>query len=254
MISYTRNFEDVILQRVLADVPQGWYIDVGASAPAGDSNTCALYQKGWRGVAIEPLPHFPKMWRQIRPEDVFLSAAVGEQAGRTTLHVYDKYSQVSSCLSDTVDHNRQRHGVQPDRSIEVAVLTLNQVIAEHLPGRPLHLLSIDVEGMELQVLRGLDLTRHRPWVLVLEAVLPGTQTPNHQAWEPYLLAANYWMAYFDGANRFYLAQEQRHLLGRFALPPNVWDNFVPAAQYQMREQIAQLQAEIRKLKAELAAR
>ena len=57
MISYSSNFEDVILQRVFADIAQGSYIDVGASLPIEESNSFALYQKGWRRIAIEPLPY-----------------------------------------------------------------------------------------------------------------------------------------------------------------------------------------------------
>src|SRR3989344_4003459 len=152
MICYTRNFEDVILQRVLADIDQGHYVDVGASTPVYDSNTFALYQKGWRGVAIEPLPMCQPWWQQTRPADIFLSVAVSSQPGQLTLHVYDKTEQISSGSSETLAH-WQRHGVQPSHSIEVPVLTLNQIIADHLPGKPLLLLSIDGEGMEAEDLK-----------------------------------------------------------------------------------------------------
>ena len=54
-ICYTRNFEDVILQRVFENMPEGCYVDVGASAPVIDSNTYALYTRGWRGICIDPM-------------------------------------------------------------------------------------------------------------------------------------------------------------------------------------------------------
>jgi len=252
MICYTRNFEDVILQRVFSDVADGCYVDVGASAPVDDSNTFALYQKGWRGVAIEPLPYYQHLWQQLRPGDVSLNVAIGEQTGQLSLQVFEESLLFASGSADTLSY-WQEQGIQPARTVQVPVLTLNQVIAQYLPQRPLHLLSIDVEGMEHQVLRGLDLHLHRPWVVVLEAVLPGCQTPAHHAWEPYLLSANYWMAYFDGVNRFYLAQEQRHLLGRFALPPNVWDSFVMETEYQLQAKVARLEAEVAHLKARLGS-
>jgi FkbM family methyltransferase len=249
MICYTRNFEDVILQRVLADVSIGTYIDVGASKPIKDSNTYALYQKGWRGVAIEPLP-YRQHWMEARPEDVLLSAAVGAQAGTLTLQVYDQAQQISTGSPDTYAYWKQK-GVHPTRRFDVPMLTLNQVIVEHLPDRALHLLSIDVEGMETEVIKSLDLSVHRPWVIIVEATLPGSRTRTHQMWEAYLLDAGYVMTYFDGANCFFLAPEQSHLLERFDLPPNVWDKFLMAKDLesaatikQLREQVAELEARL----------
>lgn len=238
MICYTRNFEDVILQRVLADVEQGVYVDVGASYPVRDSNTYALYQKGWRGVALEPLPYLAA-WQQARPDDIFLNAAAGCEPGSVELSVYGMCEQLTTGSSETVSHLRTT-GMTPHRNISAPVLTLDEVIADHLAGKPLHLLSIDVEGMESEVLAGLDLSVHRPWVMIIEATRPRTQIPAHDKWEPALLAAGYLFAYFDGVNRFYLAQEQQHLFSRFALPPNVFDQFITAAQIDLLEQVARL--------------
>jgi FkbM family methyltransferase len=246
MICYTRNFEDVILQRVFSDVAQGCYLDAGASIPINDSNTYALYQKGWRGVAIEPLPYYQGQWKLNRPEDVWLNAAVGAETGQLTLQIYGKARQISSGSIENITH-LQQNGIYPDHNIQIPMLTLNQVIAEHVPDRPLHLISIDVEGMEYEVLKGLDLQTHRPWIIVLEATFPGTAIPSHQAWEPYLLEAGYLMAYFDGVNRFYLAQEQGHLLERFSLPPNVWDDFQMAKQLELEAQVTKLKAQLTNL-------
>jgi hypothetical protein len=71
----------------------------------------------------------------------------------------------------------------------------------------IHALSIDVEGAEAQVLAGLSLTRHRPWVLCIEAVEPGTNTPTHTQWESHLLEHDYREVAFDGVNRWYVAAE-----------------------------------------------
>jgi FkbM family methyltransferase len=247
MICYAQNFEDVILQRVFADVPRGCYLDVGASMPVGDSNTYALYKKGWRGVAMEPLP-YQQMWQEARPEDVFLNVAVGEKMGYLTLQVFDEMQQVSSGSPSNVA-DWQKHGKRPSRSVEVPMFTLEHVIAKHAAGRALHLLSIDVEGMEQQVLKGLDLNFHRPWVIVLEATVPGSPVPAYQEWEPVLLNAGYSMVYFDGLNRFYLAREQENLRGAFALPPNVWDGFVTAKQIELQAEIERLKAQIGRMKA-----
>ena len=56
MISYAQNFEDVILWRALRDVPNGFYIDIGAGHPVADSVTMHFYEHGWRGINVEPDP------------------------------------------------------------------------------------------------------------------------------------------------------------------------------------------------------
>ncbi len=247
MVSYSQNFEDVILQRVFSEVQKGNYIDVGAASPIVDSNTYALYRKGWRGVAVEPLPR-QERWRKDRPRDVFLNAAAGKCAGELTLRVFDQATQVSSGSPETIAH-WERHNVRPSRSLVVPVLTLDSVIEEHIAPDPLHLIAIDVEGMEQAVLEGLDLSRHRPWVMVVEATVPGTPVSSHQAWEPGLLDSGYAMVYFDGVNRFYLAREHQGLQVRFALPPNIWDKFVTFKQLRLEAEVAQLKKELDRLRA-----
>jgi hypothetical protein len=98
-------------------------------------------------------------------------------------------------------------------------------------------MSIDVEGHERAVLAGNDWQRFRPRVLVVEAVLPYTNTPCHQRWEQLLLDAGYHFAFFDGINRYYVREEDGVLLERFHCPVNVLDAYLPAEQYRLQEQI-----------------
>jgi FkbM family methyltransferase len=249
LISYTRNFEDVILQRVFADINDGCYLDVGASNPITDSNTYAMYKRGWRGIALEPLPFGP-MWQKSRPDDLFLNVAVGAEPGQVTLQVF-RDSQISSVMPETIAH-WQRGGHSPVTHLRVPCVTLNEVLSQHLARRELHLVSIDVEGMEHEVLKGIDLRRYRPWVMVLEAVLPGCPDHSHHRWEPVLLESGYAEVYFDGVNRFYLAKERANLAARFELPPNIWDGFETSFQLALRQENEALKAELAALKARLA--
>lgn len=231
-----------MIQRALADVAQGFYVDVGASAPIEDSNTYGLYRRGWRGVCVEPLD-YGAMWRKARPDDVFVNAAVGAAAGELTLHVFNQSQQISTA-SASVQALWQERAVAADESRTVPVRTLTQVLDQHAAGRVIHLLSVDVEGMEREVLAGLDWQRYRPWLVVVEAVKPGVPEPSHHEWEPLVLQAGYQRVHFDGVNRFYLAHEQLHLRGRFALPPNVWDGFVMAREVALEAKVRALEAQV----------
>jgi FkbM family methyltransferase len=248
LISYTRNFEDVMLQRAFADIPCGHYVDVGAAEPVYDSNTFALYTKGWLGVAVEPVMPEPMRaaWQRFRPRDVLIEAAIGAQAGRLTIQRY-RSGQNNSGSEETRRH-WEKLGVRPYATVEVPQMTLTQVVEQHLPAGDWHLLSVDVEGMEDDVIGGLDWQRYRPWVVVVEAVLPGVSTPSHERWEPRLLQAGYVYAWFDAVNRFYVAQEHSQLLEQFRLPPNVWDRFETIDMVDLRVEVEALRQEIERLR------
>jgi flagellar biosynthesis GTPase FlhF len=80
------------------------------------------------------------------------------------------------------------------------------------------------------VIRGMDFRKWRPWVLVVEATLPNSQISNHDAWEYMLTEHGYRYAYFDGLNRYYVADEHAELAQALATPPNVFDDFQTVVQ------------------------
>jgi len=112
-----------------------------------------------------------------------------------------------------------------------------------------HFLKVDVEGFEEAVLRGNQWQLHRPWVVVVEATLPMSQTESYQGWEPILLNADYLFAYADGLNRFYVAKEHANLLEVFKYPPNVFDEFKLRGQQQAESRASQAEANARKAQA-----
>jgi len=116
----------------------------------------------------------------------------------------------------------------------VPVRTLASVCAEHGSGE-IHFLKIDVEGGEDKVLSGADFQRFRPWIVVVEATRPNSTEHVYQHWEPLLTSANYECVYDDGLNRFYVAAEHAGLKPAFAYPPNVFDGFVVAQQYNAEQ-------------------
>ena len=220
---YSRNLEDVMLRRALAGVTQGAFLDVGAAHPIYDNNTYALYGRGWRGIALEPIEEAAALWQQERPEDLLIAMAAAAEEGEKILHVLSAAAQMST-LDPSYAAERRSEGYEVSTR-RVPATTLNAVLDRFHEG-DLHLMSLDVEGAEREVLAGLDLARHRPWIMVVEATRPGSLVPNHDAWEPGVLAARYEFAYFNGVNRFYLAAEHAELKVHFASPPGPADDFV----------------------------
>lgn len=257
LVSSAQNCEDVLLWRALQDVRDGFYVDVGAADPDELSVTKSFYDAGWHGVNIEPVPAGHARFEERRPRDVNLATAVGSHEGVLTLYDLPERRGYGTSDERLAEHYRAQ-GLEV-ATLEVPVTTLGRVCEEHAEGE-IHFLKIDVEGAEADVLAGMDLRRWRPWILLIEATAPNTQTESHQAWEGEVLAGGYVYAHFDGLNRYYVADEHRELVQALDLQPNVFDRFVTQAQASAWARAAKAEAglgeaqgELSRLRTEVAA-
>jgi FkbM family methyltransferase len=216
-ISYAQNFEDIRLWRALKTVENGFYIDVGANDPTHDSVTKAFYDHGWTGINVEPMPNYYEALCQQRPKDTNLQCVAGESADSLTF-----YGIAGTGLSTVDPAMAQMHkdAGMDVRSQTVQSRTLTSICEEHAQGRPIHFLKIDVEGHEETVLRGMDFTLWRPWVILIE-----TPWDRDQSWETLVTDAGYQSILFDGINTYYLAEEHLNLKPAFDIPPCNLDEF-----------------------------
>lgn len=229
-ISYAQNFEDLTLWRALQLFAPGYYIDVGANHPSEDSVTRAFYERGWRGINVEPVAAYHQALVTERSEDINLCMAVGAREEILTLH--EIANTGLSTLDSTIAKQNRDAGMQVTTR-QAPVRRLADICEEHLQeDRALHFLKIDVEGFEMQVLEGMDFERWRPWIVLLES--PFDRTPE---WEQLLFDAGYLFVKFDAINRFYVAKEHANLTGPLSMPPNFLDGFqVTQNHFLMRDQ------------------
>ncbi len=221
ILSRAQNFEDVMLWRAFADVEAGFFIDVGAQHPIKDSVSKIFSEHGWRGIHIEPTPQFSDLLRADRPNETVIEAVVSDKQGAVSFF-YIADTGLSTGHRDIAEaHAAAGH---PYQEITVPTLSLDDLLAL-APSDDIHWLKIDVEGMEREVLESWRISQRRPWIVVIEANLPGSQTPSHESWEGLILAKGYHHIYYDGLNRFYVSDAHRALDNHFALPPNVFDGF-----------------------------
>ena len=227
-ISYAQNFEDVMLWRALKHIEQGFYIDVGANDPTIDSVTKAFYERGWRGINIEPLMSHYKDLQVERPRDINLCCAAGETSGEIEVFECDIRGFATAEQSFADKYVQEGHAGVYHR---VPLRTLSDICQEYVSGE-IHFLKIDVEGLEKHVISGADFHKFRPWIVVVEATKPNSTEEEHEQWEGLLFAVSYQFAYADGLNRFYVASERVDLLPAFKYPPNVFDGFALNVQHQ----------------------
>lgn len=221
MISYAQNFEDVLLRRALHDVERGFYVDVGAQHPTVDSVTYHFYKQGWRGINVEPHPHYFAALQKKRARDVNVSAAISNRRDELSFYFVDD-TGLSSLDPQSLQIAREKGYRAYER--KVSCVPLSGLLEQHAPTE-IHFLKVDVEGAERSVLESADLSRFRPWIVLAEATPPNDPTPCYDAFEDVMLASRYQPVLFDGLNRWYVRAESANLAERLLTPVNVYDNF-----------------------------
>ena len=219
-LSYAQNLEDYTLDLVFHDVGAGTYGDVGGGHPVADNVSMYFYLKGWRGLVVEPQEGLAAAYAGVRPRDVVVSSLAGRETGTIDFHVVEGMHGLSSAVAANAESART-YGAKTN-TIKKPVERLSALIDKAGLAK-IDFLKIDVEGAEPDVLAGLDLKRHRPRVILVEAVNPNNPNADVAAWEPALLTSGYEFAFFDNLNHYYVANEHAALKSRFPASPAPWD-------------------------------
>lgn len=210
-LSYTQNLEDYHLSLAFAGQSEGFYIDVGGGHPVADNVSLWFYERGWRGIVVEPQAQLAGLYAHARPRDTVFEGVVGRSNGEAELHAFPRLHG----LTTTIGAHAEQSSVHGDtyRTIKVPMTTLANLCEAH-GVTAIDFLKVDVEGAEADVLAGNDWSRFRPRVVVAEAIAPGDNAPSYAAWEPILLDAGYVFRLDDTLNRFYVAGECTDILDK----------------------------------------
>lgn len=248
-ISYAQNFEDITLWRALKFFPKGFYIDVGAYDPAIDSVTKSFYDLGWNGINIDPQYAVYKKFCAERSRDINIHAAVSDVDDKTlVLYTNPECSGFSTVEKATEESHRKRGILMTE--VPVKTRTLQSICQQHVAGE-IHFLKIDVEGHEESVVRGMDLGKWRPWIILIELplavkIIDGRifAEEAHPDWEETILNAGYNIVHYDGINRYYIAREHMNLAGAFDIPPCILDDFKLCRGHHLSHPVADLEERI----------
>jgi FkbM family methyltransferase len=167
--SFGQNGEDLILDRMLEKEVAGFYVDVGAHHPVRFSNTYLFYRRGWRGINIDAQPGSMRLFRKHRPRDINVECGVAARAGTLS------YFRFNEPALNTFDESEAKlKDVAPYRivdRVEVGVRPLGDLLAEFLPaGQAIDFMTVDVEGLDAEVLGSNDWNRFRPRIVLAETL------------------------------------------------------------------------------------
>lgn len=242
-ITFSQNFEDLMLWRALKGVERGTWIDVGAAHPVIDSVTKAFSLRGWTGLNLEPNPVMFTALSQDRPNDVNLQIAVSNVEGQLTFY---EFAESGWATLDSNVAECHLHSGHAYRESQVPVMRLDDVLTKLVTiNGPIHFLKIDVEGHELSVLSGIDLNKWRPWLVMVEATFPNSTKLTHHLWEHILLESSYTPVYFDGLNRIYCHSDKlEQFKPAFSVPPNPFDNYIRYNEVVLSQMVRELQEKL----------
>jgi len=157
---------------------KGFFVECGANDGISQSNTF-YFEKyyGWRGLLIEPLPHLAERCRRRRKHSIVRQCAlVSDDYPGSTIEIRDCNLMSVVCgamnsakeVEQHLERGRQVQNLDMVQSLEVPARTLSSLLDEH-GVTAIDFLSLDVEGYEAPALRGLDLERHAPQWMLIEA-------------------------------------------------------------------------------------
>jgi len=189
--SYAQEGEDMILRRIFETQPTGFFIDVGAHHPRRFSNTYYLYKLGWSGINIDAMPGSMRLFQHLRPRDINLEIAIASEPDILTFYVFDEPAL------NTFDREvaEDRSANSPFRLLDTVTIQtrrLSAVLEEFLaPNTKIDFMSIDVEGLDLEVLKSNDWQRFRPAYLLTECLNMDIAAIGHSTTAAFLQTQNY---------------------------------------------------------------
>ncbi len=168
--AYSQEGEDLILGRIFEESPAGFYVDVGAHHPTRYSNTYFFYLKGWRGINIDAMPNSMNAFRRDRPRDINLEIAIASRSGeRRTFHVFNEPALNTFDEALALERASGPYGHKIVARQSVVTQRLEDILGAQVPsGTLIDFMSVDVEGLDLEVLQSNDWQRFRPGYVLAE--------------------------------------------------------------------------------------
>lgn len=169
--SYSQEGEDMVLRSLFEGQKnyKGFFVDVGAHHPYRFSNTLHFYQKGWRGINIEPTPGAIKAFNTFRSKDINLNIGISDHQGKLTFYCFNEpaLNGFSKELSEERNNTSKKYKII--KEVDVETYPLSDILDKYVPaGQKIDFLTIDVEGLDLMVLKSNNWDKYKPSYILVE--------------------------------------------------------------------------------------
>ncbi|NLR80998.1 FkbM family methyltransferase [Chitinophaga eiseniae] len=200
--AYSSEGEDLILKRIFHGKEKGTYVDVGAHHPFRFSNTYLFYQMKWRGINIDPMPGTQALFNRYRPEDINLEMGVSLQKQQLTYSIFNEPA-LNTFSADKVAEYTQEAQYKVIEKVKIDTWPLSVILDEYLQaGQSIDFLTIDAEGLDMEVLRSNNWHKYRPAYVLVESQpfelerMDASELYNFMQQQGYCLFAKTYYTYF----------------------------------------------------------
>jgi FkbM family methyltransferase len=168
-ISYSQSGEDLIIKFIFdtLQVKNPFYVDIGAHHPYEFSNTALFYKLGGRGINIEPNPDLFKLLKKYRKKDINLNIGIAAQKGEMQFYIMTSPT-MNTFSKQAADDLSNNHSISIKNVINVRVDTISNISKNYIKGKKIDLLSLDVEGLDFEILKTIDFLKFFPIVICVE--------------------------------------------------------------------------------------
>jgi len=166
--SYSQEGEDMILRRLFEKQKKGFYVDVGAHNPKRFSNTFFFYKNGWRGINIDAMPNSMCLFNKIRPRDINIEIPISDKKQKLNYYMFNEPA-LNTFSKEIADKRADKNDYKIISEKEMETSTLEEIFKKYLPySQEIDFMSIDVEGLDLQVLKSNNWKQFRPKFVLVE--------------------------------------------------------------------------------------
>ncbi|SDH28072.1 FkbM family methyltransferase [Chitinophaga filiformis] len=167
--AYSSEGEDLILKRIFDNKTNGVYVDVGAHHPFRVSNTYLFHKMKWTGINIDPMPGSKALFDRYRPQDVNLEMGVSATRQHLTYHIFNEPA-LNTFSAHKVEEYTQDPKYRVIKEKKIETWPLADILDHYLPaGRSIDFLTIDAEGLDMDVLRSNNWEKYRPAYILVES-------------------------------------------------------------------------------------
>ena len=147
-----------VLVKMFPSVGNGYFLDVGSGHGTIGSNTKALEERGWTGICVDPFPIHMEGRTCAMAREV-----VSSVSGQTVkFHTHAGLGGIADTLG------KWKEEAQKSPAVELTTVTLGEILERHQAPAFIHFMSIDIEGAELEALKGIPLDKYRFGAMAIE--------------------------------------------------------------------------------------
>lgn len=189
---FSQEGEDILLNRYFENKKDGFYIDIGAHHPKRFSNTYFFYKRGWRGVNIDAMPGSMNVFNKLRPRDINIEQAISNKEQVLVYNIY-KEKALNTFSNDLVEiRSLENKDLNIERRVNISTKRLGDILSEKILNIPvIDFMSIDVEGLDFEVLESNNWEKFKPRLILIEILVSNFEEINFHPITIFLKKYNY---------------------------------------------------------------